>query len=372
LGVLLFVLLAGHYPFDQVHDSQAPLDAIVAGLSGVSNAARAVLSGLLRLQPADRISLKVLEEHDWLQDGVDGYVRPQKRARTETDKGSLTAAVKEEQASEAGPALAVPPQPHMEGAESALGQSLERSADGVAGISVKQEFVPEQIAVKQEGSKSLSPLSSQQALGVGEWLAHIYNTVRSSSDTVATEPPEWLNEVSLVSLQPDVMHVQMVVPDNLASAVFVKAGVHVKQLAAAMGCKVRVVTREAISSHLLMIIGNYFQCVMLQELLHGRLCDARPAEGQDGPSLRECEAVVLVRTEAAGVVIGKQGFVLKQIRKQSGARIQLLRELVKGHRPCILSGTLQSVFRAERHVFDLVRAVPSAGMVAPPVGPELP
>lgn len=73
--------------------------------------------------------------------------------------------------------------------------------------------------------------------------------------------------------------------------------------------------------------------------------------------------VLLVRAEAAGVVTGKRCFVLNCIRERSGAKIQLLREEVKSQRPCVLTGSLQTVLRAERHIIDLVRAVP----VTPPV-----
>mmetsp|Transcript_130245 Transcript_130245/g.405120 ORF Transcript_130245/g.405120 Transcript_130245/m.405120 type:complete len:87 (+) Transcript_130245:627-887(+) len=58
--------------------------------------------------------------------------------------------------------------------------------------------------------------------------------------------------------------------------------------------------------------------------------------------------------------------MLKQIRERSGATITLLREQVQGQRPCILAGTLRDVLRAEKHVFDLVRAV----MVADPAKHE--
>lgn len=70
--------------------------------------------------------------------------------------------------------------------------------------------------------------------------------------------------------------------------------------------------------------------------------------------------MLFIRAEAAGVVIGKQGWVLNRIRKQSNARIQLLREELRGQRPCIIEGPLPNILRAEKHVFDLVAAVPVA------------
>mmetsp|Transcript_110363 Transcript_110363/g.307476 ORF Transcript_110363/g.307476 Transcript_110363/m.307476 type:complete len:244 (+) Transcript_110363:1-732(+) len=164
------------------------------------------------------------------------------------------------------------------------------------------------------------------------------------------------------SSQPDVMQVHMAVPGRLTGAVLGKGGVHMKQLASLVGCKVRMASCEGLSEHLIIMIGNYSQCAVVQELVQARLADALRAEGSE-PS-GQVEVVLLVRAEAAGVVVGKQGFVLSQIRKQSGVNIQLLHEQVKGQRPCVLTGGLQSVLRAERHVFHLVRIVPAALPIA--------
>merc|ERR1711908_40063 len=93
------------------------------------------------------------------------------------------------------------------------------------------------------------------------------------------------------------------------------------------------------------------------------------------------EVELFVRAEAAGVVIGKQGFVLQQIRRQSGAKIYLRKEEEEGLRPCQISGPLKNVLDAQKHVFELVRAVPvrqvhrgsdSAGSKAFASGPDLP
>lgn len=46
------------------------------------------------------------------------------------------------------------------------------------------------------------------------------------------------------------------------------------------------------------------------------------------------DVIVFVRSEAAGMVTGKQGFVVNQIRKQSGASVQLMRDEVQNTRPC--------------------------------------
>uniref|UniRef100_A0A7S2KJ16 K Homology domain-containing protein n=1 Tax=Zooxanthella nutricula TaxID=1333877 RepID=A0A7S2KJ16_9DINO len=140
-----------------------------------------------------------------------------------------------------------------------------------------------------------------------------------------------------------------------------------KQIAATVGCQVRTTPRERVSNNQIIITGNYAQCAIVQELVRSRLADALRTEGMELPD--QAEVVLFVRAEAAGVVTGKQQFKLRQIRKESGASIQLQPETIKGQRPCVLRGPFQSVLRAERHVFDLVRAVP---VVAKEGGPDLP
>ena len=92
------------------------------------------------------------------------------------------------------------------------------------------------------------------------------------------------------------------------------------------------------------------------------------------PKITTSEVMLFIRAEAAGVVIGKQGWVLNRVRKQSLARIQLLREELRGQRPCIIEGPLPNILRAEKHVFDLVKAVPvaTAEVRRPPTPKALP
>mmetsp|Transcript_94233 Transcript_94233/g.249126 ORF Transcript_94233/g.249126 Transcript_94233/m.249126 type:complete len:192 (+) Transcript_94233:1-576(+) len=165
----------------------------------------------------------------------------------------------------------------------------------------------------------------------------------------------------------------------LAAAVLGKAGAQITKEAITIGCRAKVACREGIGSHLLVLAGTYNQCAIVQELLHNRLMEQMRRAGREASDL--VEVALFIRAEAAGVVIGKQGFVLNQIRKQSGARIHLLTEQLRGQRPCLLTGSLQGVLRAERHVFHLVRAVPVVTSVpefapvawaSPPLSPPLP
>lgn len=380
LGVLLYVLLTGHFPFDHIAAQQEELDILMEALDTTA-LARSIVAGLLQLDPKARLTLEAIYQHEWLAKSPksDALERPLKRpclaSRSPlanqsspegpdlvciSPAGGMVAEVVAEDAVEfivSEAAIAVPAESQESGGESAAANSQS----------------PQQAALRQQ-----SPRSS----GVGEWLAHIYNASRGGA--VVRSPPELppaspatgtrsaagspVSEdlamaVGPPSRQPDVMQVHTVVPGHIASHVLGKGGMQMRQMAATVGCKLRVLSQEGLGGQLLLLLGNYNQCVILQELVHGRIMDALRTDGQTLPD--HAEVVLMVRAEAAGVVIGKQGFMLKQIRERSGSTISLLREQVHGQRPCILSGTLRDVLRAERHVFDLVRAVAVADPARP-------
>eukprot|EP00929_Paragymnodinium_shiwhaense_P003114 TRINITY_DN10350_c2_g1_i1.p1 TRINITY_DN10350_c2_g1~~TRINITY_DN10350_c2_g1_i1.p1 ORF type:complete len:511 (-),score=114.93 TRINITY_DN10350_c2_g1_i1:201-1733(-) len=72
LGILLFVLLVGKFPFDiKEKVSQTGVDAAVnaLGKEGVSAACREVLLGLLRQRPGDRMTIRDVRGHRWLGTG---------------------------------------------------------------------------------------------------------------------------------------------------------------------------------------------------------------------------------------------------------------------------------------------------------------
>merc|ERR1740121_832213 len=137
------------------------------------------------------------------------------------------------------------------------------------------------------------------------------------------------------SPQPDVMQVHLATPARHAAAVVGRPWVHLKHAAAMVGCRVWISAHGGMSSHLVVIVGTCNQCGVLQELVRGRLVEALRASGEQLED--HVEVALLVRAEAAGVVIGKQGFMMQQIRQESGASVQFLREQIRGQRPCVLS-----------------------------------
>jgi len=179
-----------------------------------------------------------------------------------------------------------------------------------------------------------------------------------------------ISNVRAPSGDPDEVQLQLTIPDRLAGAILGKAGAQVKQTAATAGCRVAMTNRGQGPERRAVMVGTYSQCAIAQGLLYDQLVEASRAAGQD---LTEVSVTYLIRKEAAGAVIGKQGATLKQIRETSGAKVQLAKEEVEQHRPCTLTGTLQSIMHAEKCIFDLVRQVPvNAGAATAYAGAAFP
>jgi len=155
------------------------------------------------------------------------------------------------------------------------------------------------------------------------------------------------------SNDPDEMQVHFSVPEHFAGALIGKAGSRLKQTGAAACCKVTMSARDASADRRAVIVGTYNQCEAAQTMLHGQLVEASEAAGQE---FGDVAVVMLIRKEAAGAVIGKQGTGLKTIREQSGgARVQLAREELEGQRPITITGPLTNVLAAERLVLEAAR-----------------
>lgn len=370
LGVLLFVLLAGHFPFNKIPTKQDELQHLVGKLK-ISDLSKSVLLGLLQLEPLKRLDLAGLARHEWICETI---------MEDEEDKPKRTRSV----------SSAVPP-PKVESSRAGSEEQLvkrptgssargdrPRSRDGAATPPTAtpssssapplpppppeaetQTATPEKPPPPPPPSPLSVPLPGQPVPAL--------NSKRSMSMMFSH------SEVLPSSLQQDVMQVHMVVPDRFW-VIINKSGPQLKQISSTLGCQVRLISRKTASEqrlvgdHRIVVIGTYYQCSVVQELVHGRMMQAQRAEGKEPTG--EISVTLFVRAEAAGVVIGKQGWVLGRVRKQSGAKINLLREEVRGQRPCIIEGFFQNVLQAEKHIFDLVTAVPV--VTSPPPPPRWP
>lgn len=96
-------------------------------------------------------------------------------------------------------------------------------------------------------------------------------------------------------------------------------------------------------------------------MVQQQLVEAAHAVGQE---LHEVQCSLMVRKEAAGAVIGKQGGNLKQIREQCGVRLQMSAEEVEGQRECSVTGSLPQVLEALEFLANIVIQVPTPASIA--------
>mmetsp|Transcript_115887 Transcript_115887/g.368468 ORF Transcript_115887/g.368468 Transcript_115887/m.368468 type:complete len:655 (-) Transcript_115887:3-1967(-) len=344
LGVLLFVMLAGHFPFDHIAAKQEELDAIVNKIR-VTDVAKAVLQGFLRLDSSSRVGLAEVLEGVWLSEEAFGgsLERPVKRLRSAASPGASSSGTS---APAEAATTALPAQ-----ARAVAGPCGSSAASAAGAVS----------ASLGEGAPSLPPASGPALVSLtaaaslhGEAEVSGLRIPKGAWTPFAVEATVRISDVNPASPQPEVMQVHIVILERLAGLVLGRGGSRIQQTAVAAGCPVWMTPRDGSTERRIVVFGNYKQCKLAQELVHEQIATAQDADWRD----LETEVYLLVRGEAAGVVTGKQGFVLDRIRKHSGARIQLLRQELEGQRPCMIAGNLQSVLRAQRLVFHLVSCVP--------------
>lgn len=162
-----------------------------------------------------------------------------------------------------------------------------------------------------------------------------------------------LSQVRAIDSDPDQMQLHFVVPGAFAGAVLGKGGAQIKQTAASSGCRMSMTTRDGVTDRRVVMLGTYQQCAVAQQLLVEQIMEAASSSGG---AFSKVTVSQLVRKDAVGAVIGKGGAMLKQLREQSGAQIQLKREEIEGQRPCVITGTPQQVLQAERLVFEVCKS----------------
>lgn len=146
------------------------------------------------------------------------------------------------------------------------------------------------------------------------------------------------------------IHVRLVVPDKAVGHVLGRGGVQVKQTAATTGCSISMSSKESGHPRLAQMTGSYSQCKAAQALIYEQIVSLLQ---EDGVDTAEVTALYMIPKEFAGAIIGKQGAGLKQIREQSGVKVQVDREEVNGHRVCTITGAINGVLMAEKAIHDM-------------------
>jgi predicted PilT family ATPase len=163
-------------------------------------------------------------------------------------------------------------------------------------------------------------------------------------------------DVRQVSADPEDIQLHMVVPERLVGALVGKEGQLLKQVGASTGCKLCMNSKD-LSERRVILLGKYGQCVAAQQDLQQTLLVAGQQARIDVSST---SIIFYIRSTAVGAVIGRAGLQLKQIREQTGTKVQVDRDEVQGQRPCRITGTHEQVMRAVAMVHDRLVAEPDS------------
>lgn len=162
-------------------------------------------------------------------------------------------------------------------------------------------------------------------------------------------------------------HLQLAVADSMAGAVLGRGGYKIKETMNMSGARIRMTSRvDGTDEPRRICIGGPLECaIVAQSILNEQLSQAYVEAGHPEPT--GFAITLLVRKEACGAIIGRQGSGISMFREQTGCRIVISdHEVEPGMRPCQLEGIFQNVMQAERMIWEVVKQVPIAGTYSPP------
>eukprot|EP00928_Gymnodinium_smaydae_P073916 TRINITY_DN57016_c0_g1_i1.p1 TRINITY_DN57016_c0_g1~~TRINITY_DN57016_c0_g1_i1.p1 ORF type:complete len:708 (+),score=69.65 TRINITY_DN57016_c0_g1_i1:146-2125(+) len=364
MGILLYVLLRGRYPHDcPAGLKQADLNRIVEQ-GGFSKPACSIVTGLLQLDPCARTSLEQLRSITWVGEDACSTPTAQGPEAEQISTGSLFGS---DDFPLPPPAPGASPLPSMSGL-STVGVGEQRglvtqrepsifpSAQSILALADNE--------IGECDASTAAPSASRQSSSIESRAVQ-----DADSDGVASagEPPSLclrrnqaisidLSNSRAASAGVHEMHTHLVVPDRFAGILIGKAGAKLKDVKACTGCNAWMTPRDGGAERNVVIVGSYVQCEQAQSMFAGYLADAMRAQNLQ---LRDVTVIVFVRKEVVGAIIGKQGTTLQRLRKQSGAKMWVLREEVDAKQPCIITGTLSSVQLAEKLIDGISQAARS-------------
>lgn len=161
-------------------------------------------------------------------------------------------------------------------------------------------------------------------------------------------------DVRQASSDPEELQLHMDAPSRLVGAILGKEGQTIKQTGSTSGCKISVTKKDSNGERRIVIIGKYPHCKAAHSALQEQL-EAAAESSATGEDVSTTRITYFVRGSAAGAVIGKGGNTLRQVREQTGTKIQLDRDEIQGQRPCTISGESLQVIEAIGLLYEIIR-----------------
>ncbi|XP_042912008.1 far upstream element-binding protein 1 isoform X3 [Parasteatoda tepidariorum] len=158
---------------------------------------------------------------------------------------------------------------------------------------------------------------------------------------------------------------EMMIPGPKVGLLIGKGGENIRNLQEKGGVKMVLIQdgpQQTVHDKPLRISGDpqkvEFAKQMVIDLLAQKEMERNYANG--GPSSQE---EIMVPRQAVGVVIGKNGDMIKRIQQDSGARVQFIqgKEDIPGDKICQVTGTMDQVQKAGAMIRDLIQSVLMGG-----------
>eukprot|EP00435_Cladocopium_sp_Y103_P058132 s642_g20.t1 len=165
-----------------------------------------------------------------------------------------------------------------------------------------------------------------------------------------------LTQVRPASGTPGEMQIHMVIPSKFVGCILGKEGSQIKQLLSDTGCTHLAVSKKepyGDADRRVIMVGGYPECAKAQEAVWQIYSENAQQAGAEA----SLACIMMVPSEKAGAVIGKEGSNLKQMREKFGLKVLLSKEQVEGFRPCTMSGAnLEMLLEAEKQILEQISA----------------
>eukprot|EP00405_Crypthecodinium_cohnii_P030821 CAMPEP_0206504480 /NCGR_PEP_ID=MMETSP0324_2-20121206/55519_1 /ASSEMBLY_ACC=CAM_ASM_000836 /TAXON_ID=2866 /ORGANISM="Crypthecodinium cohnii, Strain Seligo" /LENGTH=853 /DNA_ID=CAMNT_0053993675 /DNA_START=60 /DNA_END=2623 /DNA_ORIENTATION=+ len=172
-------------------------------------------------------------------------------------------------------------------------------------------------------------------------------------------------DLGWVPSSPDEVCLHLMVANSMAGVVLGRGGARIKETSQQAGCKVRMTARpegvpaiaNATTPRRVIIVGTLEAAERAQRILNDQLREAYISEGYEDPT--GFAITMMLRAEACGAIIGRQGAGIRQVREVTGVKISLQQQSENlSVRPCQLDGTLDSVLSAQKMIHEAQMTVP--------------
>ena len=154
---------------------------------------------------------------------------------------------------------------------------------------------------------------------------------------------------------------KLLLPNNQTGSIIGKQGAVLKQITEESGARVKISATDEVMAgtgeRVATLVGSLASLLRAQQLISNQLASTKPGEESSTPDA-ERTIRMLVPNQAAGLIIGKAGVVIKELMERSGASIRVSQpsEMIAQtqERIVMINGTPASIDLAQNAICELL------------------